>query len=231
MIRYGGKHQKWACRPCKAEYNVGWSDLNQNEIKAKRVIRHAENRYRDNARSKSRKAGLTPEQRRAEAAEDRRKHRDHIRAYHRSWVRARRIKDPGYQREYQRDWQKANRAKCKVYTVRWSKKNPGVMSILWSNARARRKARGVIGSHTAAEWRAIVKKQKSKCQECGIKCIQTKDNSDPRQLTKDHIIPRRYGGTEYAFNLQVLCHPCNSRKWARIKSGAKHSIFDRMAVA
>jgi len=45
------------------------------------------------------------------------------------------------------------------------------------------------------------------CKECG----RTLDKDD-RDLTIDHIIPQKYGGTNSALNLQVLCRSCNSRK-------------------
>jgi 5-methylcytosine-specific restriction endonuclease McrA len=31
-------------------------------------------------------------------------------------------------------------------------------------------------------------------------------------MTKDHIIPRKLGGTEIMENLQTMCQPCNTRK-------------------
>lgn len=44
-----------------------------------------------------------------------------------------------------------------------------------------------------------------KCCECG--CIQSKS-----QITIDHKIPKREGGTDDYWNLQPMCRSCNSRK-------------------
>ena len=51
------------------------------------------------------------------------------------------------------------------------------------------------------------------CKECG----RTLDKDD-RDLTIDHIIPQKYGGTNSVLNLQVLCRSCNSRKKDKINS-------------
>lgn len=40
---------------------------------------------------------------------------------------------------------------------------------------------------------------------------------DP-DLTIDHIIPRKYGGTNAITNLQVMCRSCNSSKKAKINA-------------
>ena len=43
-----------------------------------------------------------------------------------------------------------------------------------------------------------------------LKCGRTDD------LTVDHIVPRVYGGTNAANNLQTLCRGCNAEKGARV---------------
>lgn len=45
-----------------------------------------------------------------------------------------------------------------------------------------------------------------RCQECGRN----------RELQFDHIIPRAWGGSSNAENVQLLCGPCNRRKSARL---------------
>jgi 5-methylcytosine-specific restriction endonuclease McrA len=79
---------------------------------------------------------------------------------------------------------------------------------------------GAAGSHTVAEWNAIALKQRGKCAHCGHKT----------KLTRDHKVPLSRGGTDFAFNLQGLCKPCNSRKGAKIVSNAHPSLFDRSDV-
>jgi hypothetical protein len=52
---------------------------------------------------------------------------------------------------------------------------------------------------------AILERDGRNCRNCGA----TED------LTIDHIVPERLGGTQDPTNLQVLCRSCNSRKGAR----------------
>lgn len=59
------------------------------------------------------------------------------------------------------------------------------------------------------EWEAIKHNQDYTCLCCGRKEPEIK-------LTRDHVLPLRQGGTNYAENIQGLCGECNSRK------GAKH---------
>ena len=51
------------------------------------------------------------------------------------------------------------------------------------------------------------------CKACGREL--DKNDSD---LTIDHIVPRKYGGTNAVINLQVLCRSCNSKKKAKINT-------------
>jgi 5-methylcytosine-specific restriction endonuclease McrA len=67
--------------------------------------------------------------------------------------------------------------------------------------------RSATGSHTQAEWEAILSLYGGRCLRCGAKGVK---------LTKDHVIPLSEGGSHSASNLQPLCGPCNSSKGARI---------------
>lgn len=64
------------------------------------------------------------------------------------------------------------------------------------------------GSHTEAEWKAVVEKFGNRCLRCGA-------SGDDVTLTKDHIDPLANGGSHFASNLQPLCGPCNSWKGDR----------------
>jgi hypothetical protein len=46
--------------------------------------------------------------------------------------------------------------------------------------------------------------------------IMVNGKSKIRILTIDHIVPRRYGGSNELANLQALCTGCNSRKGAKV---------------
>lgn len=67
--------------------------------------------------------------------------------------------------------------------------------------------RSATGSHTQAEWNAILGIYGGRCLRCGAKGVK---------LTKDHVIPLSEGGSNSASNLQPLCGSCNSWKGARI---------------
>lgn len=75
------------------------------------------------------------------------------------------------------------------------------------------------GSHTTKEWRAILRKQKERCAECGVK----------GGLQRDHIVPLSKGGSDFAFNIQGLCKTCNCEKKDKMRVIAV-SLFDKVAV-
>lgn len=58
------------------------------------------------------------------------------------------------------------------------------------------------GGHTAQEWRELCAAYKWRCAKCKKRT----------RLTKDHVIPVFFGGTDNIDNLQPLCQPCNSSK-------------------
>lgn len=103
-----------------------------------------------------------------------------------------------------------------VYDRRYRDRNRDHMNVLYERRYYRLK--DAEGSHTAAEWRAVLKKHGHKCAACNTS----------GDLTKDHIVPVSQGGSNYAFNLQPLCRPCNSAKHNRILAGVQFSLFDRV---
>ena len=44
------------------------------------------------------------------------------------------------------------------------------------------------------------------CEKCGSK----------EKLTRDHIIPKSFGGVNNAVNIQILCKSCNEEKGATV---------------
>jgi 5-methylcytosine-specific restriction endonuclease McrA len=87
---------------------------------------------------------------------------------------------------------------------RWREANPEAARAIKQNRRARERA--AEGRHTAAELRALFAKQKGRCVYCRAGLRKGYD--------ADHIQPLSRGGSNWITNIQLLCEPCNSRKWA-----------------
>lgn len=69
--------------------------------------------------------------------------------------------------------------------------------------RARLRAARERGTHTAAEWLALVAEFGGRCVRCG---------REGMRLVKDHIVPIYLGGSDAIGNLQPLCDSCNCSK-------------------
>ena len=63
-----------------------------------------------------------------------------------------------------------------------------------------------LGTHTEAEWIAMLEAHGYRCVICG--CIPT------GRPCKDHIIPISRGGSDSISNLQPMCRECNASKGA-----------------
>lgn len=68
----------------------------------------------------------------------------------------------------------------------------------------RRKA-ATVGKFTASEWRSLCDKYDNRCLSCG----------EQKELTVDHVVSLKDGGSNTIDNLQPLCRSCNSRKGAK----------------
>jgi 5-methylcytosine-specific restriction endonuclease McrA len=130
--------------------------------------------------------------------------------------------------EYQRQWMDAHRQEQRAASLNnyyrrkaeglvecstektkaWKRANPERARELAVQAENKRRILklNAEGSHTLAEWKAIVERQGGVCAACGFE----------KKLTRDHIVPLSKGGSDYATNIQGLCGPCNSRKGARL---------------
>lgn len=91
----------------------------------------------------------------------------------------------------------------------------------WRRASHKRRVRlaQVLGFHSDAEWSEIASRQEWRCAICRRR----------RKLERDHIVPLSRGGSDYAFNIQGLCKPCNSGK--RDKAVSKPTLFDCRRVS
>jgi len=67
------------------------------------------------------------------------------------------------------------------------------------------------GSHTEAEWAALLLGCGNECLRCGTSGELTNQG----YLTRDHVVPLSRGGSDSISNIQPLCQSCNSWKYTR----------------
>lgn len=117
-------------------------------------------------------------------------------------------------------WRESNKEKirgyAKVYaitarikTAAWRAANREKSRELSRLKEARRRARkaSAPGGYTAEGVRALIAGQRGRCVYCP---------ADVRiKFHIDHIMPLSMGGSDKPSNIQILCPPCNRRKWAK----------------
>lgn len=105
---------------------------------------------------------------------------------------------------------------------RWGKtpgKTPG-------KSRAQRLAEArQLGTHTDAEWTALV----SVCGDCCVKCGTHRQSLNGNALCKDHITPIHLGGSDAISNIQPMCRNCNSGKGQECIDLRPHDWGQRLA--
>jgi len=65
--------------------------------------------------------------------------------------------------------------------------------------------RGAVGKFTKSEWQDLCDRYGNRCLSCG----------EQKELTVDHVVSLKDGGSNTIDNLQPLCLSCNSRKGAK----------------
>lgn len=102
--------------------------------------------------------------------------------------------------------------------ARWRKNNPDAYLVYQHRRRARKIGNG--GSHTTAEWQAVIEAQSECCIDCG--CVA--------KLTRGHLLPISRGGSDNISNIVGQCRPCNSRQGAKIHALAREEPRSRIAA-
>ena len=163
-------------------------------------------------------------------------HRISNRAYYATntdkWVAYNAKQDAAAKRAATAAWKKANPERHKAYyttynaeyraahpdyEAQWRASNPEA-----SRGRARRyraSKYSAFGSHTEAEWQAIISKQKGICPDCNEK----------RPLERDHLFPISKGGSDMACNIVGRCRSCNASKSDSLRFVTQFSLFDSLA--
>lgn len=105
---------------------------------------------------------------------------------------------------YRRKYNVIHREQRRLYAQQYKKSHPEVVRTC--NVKRDARIRGAGGKHTTAEWQMLCAMYGNQCLACG--------RSDAT-LTRDHVIPVRFGGANDISNIQPLCKSCNCSKRAR----------------
>lgn len=108
----------------------------------------------------------------------------------------------------------ASNPKILEYRKQWVKINPEGQKN--QNHKRRALKKGIPGSHTVEQWKALCKKFKNRCVCCG----------KSGKLTRDHIVPiTNSNSSNDISNIQPLCYSCNSSKNNRFSVDYRKTPF------
>lgn len=140
-----------------------------------------------------------------------RKHRAKNPEKHNLLAKIWRVANPERVKEVARKWRQDNienvRADVAKRTSAWRAKNPERRRATENLRRARKKS--ADGHYTALDIFNTLVRQNYEC--AGISCAK----SITKHYTIDHILPLSRGGSNWPYNIQLLCRSCNSKKGVR----------------
>lgn len=141
-------------------------------------------------------------------------------ARHAETVKAWRDANPERRAEADKAWREANKARRAETNKAWNEAHPERMAeasraykaahpdkVRTDNNRRRALVHRAGGTHTIADIRAQLKRQKGRCYWCGEKVTE---------YEVDHVIPLLHGGSNGPENLVIACPDCNRKKGTRL---------------
>lgn len=131
--------------------------------------------------------------------------REENRAHTRQYTKERYWENPSKHNRNTKVWRDRNPERQKALTALWHVRNPLGRHTHNANRRAREK--NAIGSHTHKEVMALGVLQKWRCIYCR--------GSIRKAYHEDHITALSRDGSNSIENIQLLCPPCNQRKYSK----------------
>jgi len=172
----------------------------KNPEKARETDRRCKKRNKEKYKERGRQRYKeNPEKFREQARARYYKNRDKANNASKKW----RVNNPEKYRDSKRRHRINHQEKIQEYQRKWAKNNPEKIREYTHRRRSRK--RGAEGTHTAADIKEILRKQK-------YRCIYCKANLR-KGYHADHIMPLSKGGDNTKLNLQMLCPQCNNRKY------------------
>lgn len=146
---------------------------------------------------------MTDEEKRARAAEYRRRYNEKNADAIRAARKARYESEKDSVKAAVTEWRSVNREAHKAAVKRYRARNPDIKRA--EKAKRRAKKREVGGTYTQADVKRLFDAQSGLCAYC---------KTTLHRYEVDHVMPLALGGSNDAENIQLLCGPCNRKKGA-----------------
>lgn len=129
-------------------------------------------------------------------------------------------KNREYHRKWMREWSKNNLEHVRELGRCWQKTDKGRAAKRRHSAKRRARLAELINDLTAEEWLDILLQFDNKCAYCKEEMLSYFEiqETHPKAITQDHIIPLTRGGNHIKSNIVPACRSCNS-KWGNKMEG------------